>query len=138
MSCSSFRIRGLGGARCPYGAAAEEFINPKCAKLPKDISNGRHPYQQFSLFVYRRYKRRQVAFGRAFGDLTVGGESRAVAWTKKGTIRFDAHEATPMCANRRQGKEFVLPANDEKAQGPETAIDAVGGIIVRRAGVDDP
>jgi hypothetical protein len=40
--------------------------------------------------------------------------------------------------NRRQGKEFVPPADNKKAQGPEMVIDTVGGIAARRSGVDDP
>jgi len=53
-------------------------------------------------------------------------------------VRFGVQPAVPVRADGRQGKEFVPPADNKKAQGPEMVIDTVGSVVPCRPGVDDP
>lgn len=87
------------------------------------------------LFVDGR-QRRQIASGRPFGDLATRIECRSVASAIERMVALCFQLAFLMRAIGGKGDQFIALADDKEPQVAEALIDAIGGIVAKRAGVD--
>ena len=81
-------------------------------------------------------ERRQIARRRPFGDLAPRIESRSVASAIERMVALCLQLAFLMRAIRGKGVQFIALADDKEPQIAEALIDAIGGVVVERAGVD--
>ena len=105
------------------------------SKRKLDILRPRYLDQQMPIFVNRR-QRRQIARRRPFGDLASGIEGRSVASAIERMVALCFQLTFLMRAIRGKGDQSIALADDKEPQVAETLVDAIGGIVAERAGVD--
>jgi hypothetical protein len=95
----------------------------------------RHFDQQMPIFADGR-QRRQIASRRPFGDLAPRIECRSVASAIERMVALCFQLAFLMRTIRGKGDQFIALPDDKEPQVAEAWIDAIGGIVAERAGVD--
>ena len=95
-------------------------------------------HKQLALFIRECRQHRQIAPGRAVGNVAGRVKGRAVARTIKSAIGFGGEFAFAMGANRGERKQLSASADDEESLLAKPRIHAIGGVIRNRTGVDGP